>query len=569
MTAAAGGSRHRWPAGVRLVVFVVVVGAIVALPFAVVRHLATRPVVESSPATPLTGPARLAELAGPAGTPGPGGDPARRTLVLYREDGPQAALSREYGIQMANLASRGGAWELRPIERYRDGDLSRYQAMIHVATGDEPIPAGLVSDVINGDVPVLWMGFGIEQFFAADRRLAGRLGWTLAGYEEAQVPGVEYNGRLLRRRAEGNETMARIEVNDDRAATVLGLARRADGGTMPWAVRAENLTYVGEVALAYAEPGDRYLAAADLVLQTVAPAAPARKRALVRIEDVGPNSDPEDITAIADLLHGRQIPFTLAVYPYYRDPHGSANRGRPTAYRLVDRPQLVEALKYARDRGATLIMHGYSHQHEDSRNPYSGTSAEDFEFYRARLDESNVVRLDGPVPEDSPEWAGRRLSTGRGEFVRVGLPDPDIFEFPHYTASATDYRAVHDMFGVRYDQGSYFTGMCPRGDCADESGPPGDMFQQYFPYPVRDVYGSVVVPENLWSITEAFNANPAHTADDVLANAEAIGVVRDAVASTFYHPYLGVELLTRIVDGIAALGYRFVSPYDVLEVAAR
>jgi uncharacterized protein YdaL len=561
--------RHRWPAWVRLVAFIVAVAVMVALAYTGVRYMATRPIVESAPAAPLTGPARLADDTVQAGAPGPGGDPARRTLVLYREDGPQAALSREYGIQLANLASRGGSWDLRPIEQYRDGDLLRYQAMVHLATGEEPIPPGLMSDITRSDIPVLWMGFGIEQFFADNPALADRLGWSPAGYEQVDVPGVEYKGRLLSRRAKGNETMARIEVTDDRTATVLGLARRADGGSSPWAVRAENLTYVGEMALAYAEPGDRYLAAADLVLQTVAPDAPARKRALVRIEDVGPNSNPDDITAIADLLSGRKIPFSLAVYPYYRDPHGSANRGRSTAYRLVDRPELVDALKYARDRGATLLMHGYTHQHEDSQNPYSGTSAEDFEFYRARLDEGNNVRLEGPVPQDSPDWVGRRLSTGRGEFVRVGLPDPDIFEFPHYTASATDYRVVHDMFGVRYDQGSYFNGMCPRGDCADDAGPPGDMFQQYFPYPVRDVYGSLVVPENLWSITEAFNVNPANTAADVLSHAEALGVVRDAVASTFYHPYLGVEQLTTVVDGIAAQGYQFVSPYEVLEVAHR
>jgi len=80
-------------------------------------------------------------------------------------------------------------------------------------------------------------------------------------------------------------------------------------------------------------------------------------------------------------------------------------------------------------------------------------SAEDYEFYRAHLDEQNNVRLDGPVPEDSKAWVSQRLSAGRGEFARVGLPDPDIFEFPHYTASMAGYRAVQEMFGVRYDQG--------------------------------------------------------------------------------------------------------------------
>lgn len=562
--------RHLLPAGMRLVVFVFVIVAVVGLIVAVMRYSpAEKPIKESPAAAPLTGPARLADLAEPAGAPGPDGNPARRTLVLYQETGGQAQLSRQYAIQAANLASRGGAWELLPIDQYRPGDIERYQAVIHAATGNDPLPAHLLTDIAASAVPVLWMGEAIEQFLASDPDLPRRLGWSLDGYAQEQVNGVEYGGKLLKRRAEGNGTIARIRVDNPKTAKVLGLARRTDGTTMPWAVRAENVTYIGEIPFAYAEPGDRYLAAADLILQTVAPDAPQRRRALVRIEDVGPNSNPADIRAIADLLSQRRIPFTLAVYPYYRDPHGAANRGRQTAYRLVDRPELVDALKYARERGATIIMHGYTHQYEDDKNPYTGTSAEDYEFYQARLDEQNNVLLEGPVPQDSQAWVAQRLSTGRGEFARVGLSDPDIFEFPHYTASADSYRAVQEMFGVRYDQGTYFTEMCPKGNCADESGPPGELFQQYFPYPVRDVYGTVVVPENLWSITQPFNTNRAHTAQDVIANAEALSVVRDGVASTFYHPYLGTDMLAQVVDGISELGFEFVSPYDVLGVSGQ
>lgn len=51
---------------------------------------------------------------------------------------------------------------------------------------------------------------------------------------------------------------------------------------------------------------------------------------------------------------------------------------------------------------------------------------------------------------------------------------------------------------------------------------------------------------------------------DVLAAAEAMTVVRDGVASCFYHPYLGVEKLAQIVDGIRALGYTFVSPEELI-----
>jgi hypothetical protein len=97
------------------------------------------------------------------------------------------------------------------------------------------------------------------------------------------------------------------------------------------------------------------------------------------------------------------------------------------------------------------------------------------------------------------------------------------------------------------------------------------MFTQFFPYPVRDAYGSVVIPENLLNISEPYNNNPTRTVKDVLADAAALTVVRDGVASGFFHPYLDLAKLAQIVDGIRALGYTYVSPVDLLRdtVAAR
>ena len=135
---------------------------------------------------------------------------------------------------------------------------------------------------------------------------------------------------------------------------------------------------------------------------------------------------------------------------------------------FVDSPELVSALQYARERGGTIIMHGYTHQYGAKTNPYDGTSGSDYEFYTAHVDAEKDVRLDGPVPEDSRQWAAERLAVGRGELQVCGpsLPDPAIFEFPHYTASAASYQAVNEAFGVRYDEGTYFSEQCPDGQCS-------------------------------------------------------------------------------------------------------
>jgi uncharacterized protein YdaL len=521
---------------------------------------------ESVAAVPLAQPAPLHSLAAEPGAPGPGGDPARRTLVLYNDTGASAAISHSDAIQAANLASRGGSWTMRPVERYTAGDLRGYQSAIYVARYSQtPLPAAFLRDVARDNVPVLWMGDNIEQLFTAEPATTARYGWRPVGPDETDVPTVEYAGQQLLRRTGAQEQLNRVELAPKSRAETLGTARHADGSGYPWAVRSRNLTYIGEVPFSYVDTRDRYLAAADIIGRLVAPDAPDRKRALIRIEDVGPNTDPAQIRAIADLLSARGVPFSLATYPYYRDPKGAAHDGVPTSFRLVDVPDVVEALKYAQDRGATIIMHGYSHQHADAANPYDGVSAGDFEFYTAHVDEQNAVRLDAPVPEDSRQWASDRLAVGRAEFTRVGLADPGIFEFPHYAGSAVDYQAVHDMFGVRYDQGTYFSGQCPQGRCSTTEDPgSAGLSSQYFPYPVRDVYGSVVVPENLGNISDAYNNNAARTAQDVVDAAGAMTVVRDGVASTFFHPFLPLSELQAVVDGIQADGFRFVSPSDIV-----
>jgi uncharacterized protein YdaL len=187
-------------------------------------------------------------------------------------------------------------------------------------------------------------------------------------------------------------------------------------------------------------------------------------------------------------------------------------------------------------------------------------SGNDFEFYRAHVDAADNVVYDGPVPGDSATWAASRLTAGKQEFVLAGLAAPTMFEFPHYAGSAVDYRTVSSMFGSRYDRGLYFPGVLS-GGTVDHT----KLVGQFFPYSVRDVYGTALVPENLGNIEpEPFNNHPARLPADLVAAARANLVVRDGVASFFYHPYLGTGYLKQTVEGVRALGYTFVSASAVL-----
>ena len=144
------------------------------------------------------------------------------------------------------------------------------------------------------------------------------------------------------------------------------------------------------------------------------------------------------------------------------------------------------------DSGATLVLHGYSHQFGDRKNPRSGESGTDYEFFIAHLDSGGNVVYDGRVPGDSSAWAQQRLDKALAELRDLGLPRPNIFNVPHYAASPADYAAIDNTFAARYDRGQYFS---PEWDGAPPVTP--YIFEQSSPYLIRDSYGSLVVPENL------------------------------------------------------------------------
>ncbi|WP_445548199.1 DUF2334 domain-containing protein, partial [Frankia sp. CiP1_Cm_nod1] len=481
---------------------------------------------------------------------------ATGTLVLYDTTGPWGWLGEQYAIQTANLVSRFGTWTAHPVSSYTAGEQNSYAAVIYIgSTYDEQVPTAFLTDVLAKTRPVIWIYDNIWQLTAQDPNFTTNYGWNWSAFDTSSVGKVSYKGTDLTRYAANGSGILNYSTVNPAVATVVAEAVRADGSRFPWAVRSNNLTYIGEIPYSYADATDRYLVLADLLFDLLAPQTTQRHRALVRIEDVGPDADPDELRDIADYLHNENIPFSIAVYPRYVDANGTYNNGVPQDYTLASRPDVVSALQYAVQRGGSLIVHGWTHQYSNVANPYSGASADDFEFFRAHIDAQNNVIYDGPVPGDSQSWAAGRLNNAKAGFTAAGFTAPNVFEFPHYAGSAADYKAAAQKFPRRYDRGLYFRNQLA-GGAIDSTKYAG----QFFPYPVTDVYGSFVIPENIGNIEpEPFNNHPARLPADLIGAAQKNLVIRDGFASFFYHPYLGLGYLEDVVEGVRGLGYTFVS----------
>lgn len=483
-----------------------------------------------------------------------------KTLVLYDTTGPYGWLGELYAIAAANLAGHFGTVVTKPVAQYAAGDVAASTATIYLgSTYDEPLPAAFLSDVLAATKPVVWAFDNIWQLAAAaggGAAFAGGYGWAPYVFDTSAVTRVDYKGTSFTRSSLNAAGIMTYAPYDPTRATTVAEAVRPDGSRFPWAVRSRTLTYLGEIPFAYSGMDDRSVIFSDLLFDALAPATPARHRALVRLEDIGPDADPAQLKKIADYLATEHVPFTFGVYPVYKDPLGVYDNGVPETIRLADAPAVVDAIKHMIAKGGRMVLHGLSHQYADVRNPYTAVSGDDFEFFRAHIDASNYVVLDGPVAEDSVTWAQGRVDTAMAEVAAAGLPAPTMFEFPHYAASALDYQAVATRFGTRYDRTLYFTGQlsgAPR--YVDDN----RMIGQFFPYVVRDVYGTKVLPENLANYEPTpENNNPPRYPADIVATAKRNLAVRDGFASFFYHPYNGVDPLKQIVKGIKGLGYTFV-----------
>ncbi|PCK23108.1 hypothetical protein CEY02_02210 [Bacillus pumilus] len=110
----------------------------------------------------------------------------------------------------------------------------------------------------------------------------------------------------------------------------------------------------------------------------------------LRLGDISPVTDEKKLLELGQYVSARHIPFLLAVTPVWIDP---ATADEVT---LNDRPQLVKVLKQLQNKGASVILHGFSRTYRTEE------SGQGFEFWDAKYDQ--------PITSYEPEEAEKKLS---------------------------------------------------------------------------------------------------------------------------------------------------------------
>jgi len=466
-------------------------------------------------------------------------------------------------VMVRNLLGHFKEAEVRmaSVSRYSAGALSGCDRAIYMGTYFEgKVPDVFLSDVAQYEKPFFWMNYNIwklrQKMGAAQFREAWGFDYEKT-HETTQLKRGEiptfystfaYKGATFRKVAgldeEGDFTGdPSIVLVHNRSATLLSEATHSGSGTKtPYLLRKGDRFYIADNPVSVIDERDRYLILADVLFDFLKLAPRSQKRyAVVRIEDIHPAYDLKLLYQTIEVFRQRKLPFAISLIPRYVGPN---NPGMDA----TENEKFVRMIRYAVENGASILVHGYEHQLTVDLGCGVSFSGEGYEFWD--------VCKNQPLPFDSEQFVQERLDKAKAILQKAKIPYAG-WVTPHYSASQIALRVIHRNFGRILQRMDYFLEGRPysRANTVD----------QFFPYSIaNDYHGNFVWPENLGYVPLPEPGVSARPVDEMLEIARLNKVVRDAWASFFWHPFLigtplGIQSLERLVDGIRAEGYEFVS----------
>ncbi len=414
----------------------------------------------------------------------------------YGDDFPLVASLVEF------LGHFAAECRLVPVDSWRSGALQGADVVVYAGLTDRKLPEGLLQEMAQAK-RVIWFEKNIEQMAAylqwRDFVLEGPTkGWSYFNYKKEYYMD-EWSNIVIAQPGAGAQVVATVKNIDSEK---------------PLAWQRDNIYFCGWLSV------DQFFmpTLGELLNQFIPNDHLPSHQVLIRIEDVSPVADPKTVKAVLDTIIGYQIPFSVGVIPVAVD-----GNGKKTA--LHESPAMVQVLQEAQAHGASIIMHGYTHQ-----NDYSPKTGEGYEFWNARDDK--------PMNNDEA-FTSERLEAGIAELVRCGLT-PVAFEPPHYAMSTMGYKVLSRYFNI-------FSGQIQISDQSDKK-------SVTLPYLSRSVHlnGMLSIPENM-----GYYDGKQFLAEDMLRYSAALLDVKDGFAGFFYHGYLPPDKLPFIIEGLRAQGYEF------------
>ncbi|GAB6451699.1 polysaccharide deacetylase family protein [Bacillus luti] len=405
---------------------------------------------------------------------------------------------------------------------------SSFTHVVYIGEKKEEFSTEAKQFLENFSGPVLALGQNVEQ-------LSSRFSFITLKSDDIRVNKIKYLSKKLENTLEGERLIQSIDTN----GTVLANASNSNNthplivqhGTSYY-VATPNLFdwmshYVGEMLFSYFGQKPK----TDKV------------SAYLRLEDVHPAADINQLKEIAELLKEKQIPYMITVIPVYTDPQTGKK------IQLKDKPELVDLLRSMQDDGAAIIMHGYTHQFYDTE------TGEGFEFWDVKTDqpirqpnhEKPKKQNDFPNIEAYNQYVEKgkafeekyttdHIEKGIQELVDAKLY-PVAFEAPHYTMSQKGYEILSRYF-------STYVGQLQLSDTTWKS-----MHSPAYRSTPSFLHGMKLMPETVGFIEE----DKPQAFTKMKERALSVAKLSDGVIGAFYHPYLGVKPLKEVLKNLESI----------------
>lgn len=325
-----------------------------------------------------------------------------------------------------------------------------------------------------------------------------------------------------------------VNINPDTSAELLLLGRKKEGGNIPLLVKKNQSYYLGAESLF--NPIGKALG--EILFSFFNQPSEKQLHKYLRLEDVNPKADYEVLMKIAKYLKNKQIPYMISLIPVYLNPKTGEE------VHLSDSPQLVKTLQYMQNNGASIILHGYRHQYSNEE------TGEGFEFWD--------VKQNRPIMQEQSQLAKVRddfsteqkyqsyLIKGKAyekkyitEAIQSGVQElvthklyPLAFEAPHYSMSQMGYKILSKHF-------STYIGQVQLTDQTWEG-----VYAPIYDSTPHFLYGMKLLPETVGYVVDGDKNSIKNIRSTALYNKE----FSDAYISGYYHPYLGISNLKKLVN---------------------
>ncbi len=566
----------------------------------------------------------------------------KHACIYFDEADPKDSIGAVHARMIDNLVGAFPRWakERRTMAGFIPGDLRDCDVVFYLASNfSSPVVEPFLAELEESlkTKTVVWFNYKFDRFSDHFERNAANhglpsLAFRVPRFIQADAPPTEavpdpgffryfhYKGEVFEKPARFDPLNHVFAASPEIGAVTLGLPDQVDvlshaehsksHELTPYIVRQElgsssALYYVADLPFSFNHYEDRSLIFCDVIYDILREPAPVRPPlALIRLEDINPSIAPRNLFSVVDYLADRNIPFSMALIPYYSNLFEDPMQGRISpVYVPIDRVQEFKGvIDYAKARGANFVMHGVAHQAGDLISGFSGDTGSDYEFWSWPEDR--------PHPRDRASWVISRIESAEAVFDRLKLR-PIAWEVPHYAGSALDFVLFGRIFEWNYHRGLYFKSEivrptplgsrewffhCTDAGCRSDrlakaaelevQADYSSLGSQIFPYPIfEDSYGQAIIPESLGMVDFPFYRSntwrQVSTPEDLLRRARKLKVIRGAMASFFWHPILldptsvyyrevpgsfeargGLKTLETLIGGLRDLGYEFGSIGD-------